>query len=71
MLTANDHLSVHRDAPPSITGPRIETVCAGAPCAANAGLLGRDKSLERRLRRQRRRARSAVRGGQGWSIGLW
>jgi len=71
MLSAKNRLSAHREAAPTVTGPRIETVDAGDARVANAGLLGREKTLERRLRRQRRRARSALRGRHGGSIGLW
>lgn len=71
MLSSKKRLHGPWDAAPAVTGPRIETVDAGAARAANAGRLGRGKALERRLRRQRRRARATLQGRQGWSTGLW
>lgn len=50
---------------------RLELVEPAGTTAANAEDIRKDRSLQRRLRRQRRQARASYRIGSGWTTGLW
>ncbi len=57
--------------PPDLpgTGPTVHVVGAGP--AANDSDITRQRSLDRRMRRQRRAERDGSSVGHGWSVRLW
>lgn len=71
MLTQKLSVEARDGGASRLVGPRVEVIQPGSTRAANAGRVGPAKSLDRRLRRQRRRARASLRSRAGWSVAVW